>query len=342
MRASGETALKEDGATATAADVARLAGVSKWTVIRAFKTDVSIAEATRKRVLDAAATLNYQPNLLARSLATRRTHQVAILVDDFDNPYKLPTLKRLTAGLQREGLLAFLININDDFTHSVAISNAQQRRVDSVVFFGTAYDPTSASALMLRSSSQPTFVLARESAHDTLPSVFTDPVHGVTELAKHVYERGYRKPVFIAGPAPAATPLGRRRQYQKFWKARGVPELPEIHAGVYDYKTACRIIRESFESDPKFSACDVLLCENDILALAALDVARYNLGLKVPSDMAVVGFDDIDLAASKSYNLTTYRQPFEVMVDELIEMITERKPAQRLVLRGEAVIRSTT
>ncbi|WP_164871831.1 LacI family DNA-binding transcriptional regulator [Solirhodobacter olei] len=334
--------MKEDGAAATAADVARLAGVSKWTVIRAFKTDGRIAEKTRRRVLDAAATLNYQPNLLARSLATRRTHQVAILVDDFDNPYKLPTLKRLTAGLQREGLLAFLVNINDDFTHSVALSNAQQRRVDSVVFFGTAYDPTAASAQILRSSSQPTFVLARESAHDTLPSVFTDPVHGVTELAEHVYERGYRKPVFVAGPPPAATPLGRRRQYQKFWKARGLETLPEIRVNVYDYKTACRVIGERFESDPQIRACDVLLCENDILALAALDVVRYDLGLKVPSDVAVVGFDGIDLAASGSYRLTTYRQPFQEMVDELIEMITERKPARRLVLRGEAIIRSTT
>lgn len=334
--------MSNSGQMVTAADVARKAGVSKWTVIRAFKPDGRIAHETRERVLKAARDLNYQPNLLARSLATNKTHQVAILVDDFDNPYKLPTLKRLTAGLQHEGMLALLVNINEDFSHQAAISDARQRRIDSIVFFGTSYDPTEVSEHIVRASGQPIFVLARESMNDMLPSLFTDPVHAVNELGEHIYARGYRKPVFVGGPAPISTALGRRRQYRKLWKTKGVDSLAEINAGVYDYKTACRAIRDFLSSEKHAGRYDVLLCENDILALAALDVIRYELGLKVPQDIAVAGFDDIDLASAKSYDLTTYRQPVESMVDELIEMLAGRKPAKTVKFRGEARLRSTT
>lgn len=338
----GGMALSSNRQTVTAADVAEMAGVSKWTVIRAFKTDARISDETRERVLEAAGRLNYQPNLLARSLATNRTQQVAVLVDDFENPYKLPTLKLLTAGLQREGMLTIIVNINDDFTHQAAVANARQRRIDAIVFFGTSYDPAVVSEPMFAAPDRPVFVLARESRNEALPSVFTDPVHAVNELGRHLYDRGYRKPLFVGGPVPISTALGRRRQYRKFWKERGIDTLAEINAGVYDYKVARRVVREYFSNSGDAKACDVLLCENDILALAALDVVRHDLGLRVPEEMAVVGFDDIDLAAAKSYDLTTYRQPVEEMVEELIEMIVGRKAPRTREFRGEVVLRSTT
>lgn len=102
---------------ATAKEVADAAGVSKWTVIRAFTPGASITEESKRRVLEAAAVLNYTPNLLARSLATNLTHQVAVFVDDFANPQKLPFLETLTERLQAEGLVAVLININNHFDH---------------------------------------------------------------------------------------------------------------------------------------------------------------------------------------------------------------------------------
>ncbi len=87
------------GQRPTAQEVAEAAGVSKWTVIRAFTPGASIAEASRKRVLEVAERLNYSPNLLARSLATNLTHQVAVFVDDFLNPHKPPTPSTLSEVL---------------------------------------------------------------------------------------------------------------------------------------------------------------------------------------------------------------------------------------------------
>ncbi|WP_417280291.1 LacI family DNA-binding transcriptional regulator [Celeribacter sp.] len=334
--------MKPEGNGVTAADVARQAGVSKWTVIRAFKPDARIAQETKERVLSVARSLNYQPNLLARSLATNRTEQVAILVDDFENPYKLPTLRQLTARLQQEGLMGFLININKDFSREAALLNAQQRRVDSIVFFGAAYDPATISDQILNASDQPIYVLARESVSSPLPSVYTDPVHAVGALSAHIYARGYRNPVYVAGPERSQTAVGRRQQYRKFWSAHGISTLPEINAGAYDPQASKQAIRSYLATTPTDQRCDVMLCENDILAIGAIDTLRYELGLRVPEDIAVAGFDDISLAGMDAFSLTTYRQPYEEMVDRLVEMLVGRTPPDTTALQGEIVIRTST
>src|SRR3954464_2329565 len=123
------------GRRATAKEVAQAAGVSKWTVIRAFTPGASITEETRAKVLKVAQKLNYSPNLLARSLATNLTNQVAVFVDDFGNPHKLPFLEKLTERLQAEGLIVMLININRYFDHVHALLNHNQQQVDAIEQF---------------------------------------------------------------------------------------------------------------------------------------------------------------------------------------------------------------
>ncbi|WP_210527612.1 LacI family DNA-binding transcriptional regulator [Rubellimicrobium arenae] len=321
----------------TSADVARAAGVSKWTVIRAFDPAAPIAEMTRTKVLAAAAQLDYRPNLLARSLATQRTHLVAILVDDFENPYKLPTLAHLTAALQREGMLGILININDSFDHFAAITDARSRQVDAIVLFGTVFRPE----IVARAGSTPCFVLARESTIPGVTSVYTDPVPAMRALGEHLHGRGVRRPAFLRGPRTQSTALGRCREFVSFWAEQGV-QVPVINAGVYDRESAAEAVHRWLPTVPGVPGCDALACENDILALGALDALRYRLGLRVPQDIAVVGFDDIDLAAAPSFDLTTYRQPFRDMVEALVQMLTGKRPAETLRLTGDLVLRGSS
>ena len=203
---------------ATAQNVAMEAGVSKWTVIRAFTPGASITEASKAKVLEAAERLNYRPNLLARSLATNSTHQVAVLVDDFANPHKLPFLEKLTASLQAEGLVTILININQHYSHVHAILNADQRQVDAIVLFGTAFRDEMLTDHKLGRGGPPMFVLARDSQIEGVPAISCDAVVAIAEIGKHLLERGYRRPGFMAGARTLSTALGRRRNFKEFWR----------------------------------------------------------------------------------------------------------------------------
>ena len=327
------------GAAVSSAEVARAAGVSKWTVIRAFEPEGRIAPRTRARVMEVAEALGYRPNLLARGLATARTHMVAILVNDFHNPFKLPALDMLTARLQREGTLSLLVNIREDYGHSEAIINAWQRRIDAILLFGTSFHPEVIELITSGRNAPPHFVLGRHSTVPGIPSVSCDAAESVGAAAAHLWARGYRRPAYLGVPHTSPTSLGRRRGYQAFWQARGIA-LREVPVADYDprhARTAARALLTGEGPRP-----DVLICENDILAVGAIDEIRGGLGLAIPGDIAVIGYDDIDLAGFSAFDLTTIRQPVEEMVALLVEMIAGRAPAESAQLPGRLVTRGTT
>jgi DNA-binding LacI/PurR family transcriptional regulator len=330
------------GRKATAKDVAGETGVSKWTVNRAFRSDASIAEESRKRILAAADRLGYRPNLLARSLSTKTTQQVALLVDDFGNPHKLPVLKALTAALQREGLVATLINIDQPTDHVEAIRNADQRQVDAVVLLGTSFRDEILRERTLRPNSPPLYVLARESRLDIVTAICCDAIRSMREICEHLWARGYRRPAFMSGPPTLSTALGRMREFEAFWRARGVAPVAELPAGAYDRIAASEAMARYLSATPPDRRADVVMCENDALTFVAMDVARFAFGLKCPTDMAFVGYDGADAAAAPSYDLTTYEQPLGKMAALLVEMIVGRTKRASVDLEGRLIVRGSS
>lgn len=325
----------------TALDVARAAGVSKWTVTRAFKPGASIAEESRRRVMAVADSLGYRPNLLARSLATRSTQQVAVLVDDFANPFKLPFLERLTASLQSEGMLAILININESYDHVAALMHADQRQIDAAVLLGTDFR----DEMLLdgaRGVAKPNlFVLARESTIASIPSVSCDGPASIEEIGSYLLRKGYRRPGFMSGPRTLSTALGRRRCFAAFWRRHGIADLPELSAETYSRSAGAQALRAYLSRTPPAERVDVLMCENDVLAFGAMDVARGEFRLKIPDDLALVGYDDNEFAAAPAYDLTTYRQPVEAMVAVVVAMIRGKARPEAVRLRGRFVERGS-
>lgn len=326
---------------ATAKEVAERAGVSKWTVIRAFTQGASITEASREKVLAAARELNYTPNLLARSLATNLTHQVAVFVDDFANPHKLPFLERLTERLQAEGMVMALININRNLDHVNALLNADQRQFDAVILFGTAFRDDTLRDSRLGPGLPPTFVLARDSQIPGVPAVACDSRSALEEIVGHLYRRGYRKPAFMTGPKTLSTALGRRRHYLGFWKELGGMDVTEIAASGYGAEEGADALRRFLDGGGDLKSIDVLMCENDILAIGAIDMLRSQARMRIPEDIAIVGFDNVPLSAWPSYDLTTYEQPRDEMIDALVDMITGRRAAESLQLKGQFVQRGS-
>ena len=152
----------------TADDVARLAGVSRWTVNRAFKKDASISQKSREKVMRAAEHLGYVPDLLASSLASDRSNLVCLLIDDFANPHKLVMLERLTRYLRKSGWDTLLVNTSEEEDTSAALLNASQRRVDAAVLIGIQFtDRSLATALGARRSELP----SRNTGFTALPLI---------------------------------------------------------------------------------------------------------------------------------------------------------------------------
>lgn len=326
----------------TAKDVAEAAGVSKWTVIRAFKPGASIAEEKKRKILEVAASLSYTPNLLARSLATNLTHQVAVLVDDFANPQKLPFLEVLTDRLQEAGLVAMLININKRFDHVQALLTADQRQVDAIILFGTAFRDETLKDQQQGRNLPPMFVLARDSQIAGVPAIVCDAEQALHEIVAHLYAQGYRKPGFMAGAKVMSTALQREHFYTWFWKERGVSKIKKLLAKSYSAAAGGQAVQDYLLKTPLDERIDVLMCDNDILALGALDVIRGRFGLRVPEDMAVVGFDNFELGGTSAFNLTSYDQPLREMIEMVVAMVTGKREAQTVALPGRLIDRGTS
>ncbi|EKD98640.1 MAG: hypothetical protein ACD_23C00329G0003 [uncultured bacterium] len=326
---------------ATAEDVAKEAGVSRWTVTRAYTEGSNISNKSRDLVLAVADRLGYRPNLLARSLNTKTTHQIAVLVDDFANPHKLTFLEKLTAALQSEGLMALLIHIGQKFDHANAFSNADQRQVDAIVLLGTGFKDESLLNWQKRGG-PPVYVLARESTHEGIPSIACDAQKSMKEIVDHLAAKGYKRPGFMSGAKALSTALGRQKYFGKYWAKHGIKAIPELDAGAYDYRSAESALRKYLLQADAANRIDVLMCENDVLALGAFDVAQREFGLRIPEDIAIVGYDGNDLTAMSVFDITTYEQPTDAMIAALMDMLQGRGTPTSVTLPGRLIVRGST
>lgn len=311
--------------TVTADDVAERAGVSRWTVARAFKKDGAISAKARAKVMAAATELGYVPDLLASSLASDRSNLVALLVDDFENPHKLVMLERLTRILRSAGYGTLLVNMLGEADAPEALLSASQRRVDAAVVIGTQFDDNIRRTALGAKRVKQLIVFARASTTPGTISIGCDDIAAMTEITQHLLSKGYRRPLFLAGPNTESTRLMRKDTFLRVWaEARpSDPTPPVIHVDEYSMALACERVDAAVRAIDPAQRPDVIVCENDVLALGAIDALRHRLGLSVPGDVAVSGFDDIPLAASPAYDLTTYRQPVTEMARALVRVLEQ-------------------
>lgn len=320
-----ENNTSEPMGNVTADDVAAAAGVSRWTVNRAFKKDASISAKSREKVMAAAKALGYVPDLRAASLASDRSNLVALLVDDFANPHKLVMMERLTRILRKHGWDTLLVNTLGRDDANDALLNASQRRVDAVILIGIQFDDE-----VLRTASharrfKKLIIFARVSQNPNTISIAVDDVHAMLEIAEYVRTKGYKRPMFLAGPRTVSAHLPRKQTFLAYWKEHFgfEPETCEVEA--YDPVLAARVMSNTLKSRARDALPDIIVCENDALAMGTIDVIRHDLGLRVPEDIAVTGFDDVPQIQGPNYNLTTYRQPLTAMAEYLVTVLESQK-----------------
>ncbi|MFK7860835.1 MAG: LacI family DNA-binding transcriptional regulator [Granulosicoccus sp.] len=330
------------GEKVTSAQVAKLAGVSQSAVSRVFTQGASASPKTVEKVRAAASALGYRPNVVARSLITGKSRIIGLVVAYLDNQFYPDVLEKLSKGLQAEGyhVLVFMVDQSPDNVDHV-LEKILDYQADGIVLASVAM--SSELALRCRAEGVPVVLFNRTQDNDLLSSVTSDNVAGGRKIAAHLIQVGCRRIAYIAGWSGASTQRDREAGFREGLKAAG-QELFAREEGDFNFEQAKRAAHKMFSAEVKPDA--VFVC-NDHMAFAVLDVLREEIGLRVPEDVAVVGYDDVPAAAWGAYKLTSVRQPANRMVEQTIETLlsqieNDQAPPRRLLLDGPLVIRSTS
>lgn len=309
----------------TASDVAAQAGVSKWTVSRAFTEGAQVAPEVRERIKRISAELGYSPNLLARSLSTRKTHIIGLVMDELGNPNQLKLLNEVTRQLQLKSYSSLLLNISSEYSPANALTLADQLQVDGLLFLGTTLTHELIH-LAQNIKHIPLVVMFRNSGNAGIPFVSTDGFQAGQEIAQLFVECRYRKIGYMAGPTSESTELRRFEGFKDALQAHGIALSTVLKTGHYQRSDGMQSLMRYIESTPRDQRVEALFCENDILAIGAMDAL---LACHAAGKMAIVGFDDIELASSPAYALTTFRQPMEFLVAEAIDRLLDSSGQSR-------------
>ncbi len=331
-------------AQATSLDVARLAGVSQSAVSRCFTAGASVSDAMRDKVQEAARKLGYQPNAHARSLITGRSRIIGLVLSALENLFYPAVLERLAKRLQQDGY-HLLIFIGDNANSDDLVEEILQYNVDGIVMGATTL--SSALAQRCADASIPVVLFNRVMASGSagaVSSVRSDNVGGGREMARFLVAGGHKRIAYIAGREDSSTNLEREQGFRE-----GLAELGQrIYAraiGNYDVDQARQAARDLFASAA--DRPDAVFVAGDLMAIVVLDTLRHELGLAVPQDVSVVGFDNVPQAAWASYELTTFEQPVQPMVEATVALLqsylreAQTPPSRNLVVPGQLIIRQS-
>jgi LacI family transcriptional regulator len=343
----GEQAPAVPGAagstSVTSHDVARLAGLSQSTVSRALRDDPRVAAETRERVLAAAASLGYVPNSLARNLVLRTTRTVGMLVTDIGNPFYpnliAPLHDELASLNYRMVLLTERI---EDGGERGPLESLVDRGIDGAVLTTSTVDSSVPRELQHRGI--PFVLLTREVDGVASDAAVVDNALGASLVAAEIVRFGHRRVGAIFGPANTSTGRDRERGFRAGLRAAGVTLSDQaVRRGAYVVESGYGAMQELMGLKDRPT---VVVCFNDLVAIGALNAARM-LGLDVPRDVSVTGWDDLPIAAWDIVQLTTVGQSMNEMARTaarlLVERIEDRAPAgaRRVLFEPRLVLRAT-
>ncbi|MEC8643576.1 MAG: LacI family DNA-binding transcriptional regulator [Pseudomonadota bacterium] len=328
--------------TATSMDVARHAGVSQSAVSRVFTPGASVSREMVDRVRASAEELGYRPNILARSMITGRSRLIGLVVAYLDNQFYPEILEKLSTRLQEQGyhVLVFMAQQTAGNIDAV-LQEILDYQVDGIVLASVGI--SSPLAERCDAAGIPVVLFNRGQKDNRFSTITSDNFGGGRALADFLIAGGHERIAYIAGWEGASTQRDREAGFLAGLAAHG-RDLFARGVGNFQSEVAAAAAVEMFSDAER---PDAVFVANDHMAFAVMDVLRHRLGLRVPEDVSVVGFDDVQLAAWPSFNLTTIRQPsgrmVEATVAALIDKIEggDRAPRQvrvdaRLIVRGSA------
>jgi DNA-binding LacI/PurR family transcriptional regulator len=292
--------MQPAGRKVTIRDVARAAGVSTATVSQVLNGGRPVAEATRLRIEEVIAELGYRPNSLARGLKTLRSQLVGVVLPDLSNPFYPSLVRGVQEQLSLSGYYAVIVN-TDAYRNQERelVAELIARQVDGLVLI--TFTLSEADYAAVAAKGVPFVVVGRTDGFD---HVHTSDYAAAFEMTSYLLEAGYGSVAHLAGPTgPSAGPASPRLAgYRAAMQARGLrgAKARVLH-GEFTVAGGHKAMVRLLESEDRPRA---VFCANDLMALGAIEAAQA-YGLRVPDDIAVAGFDDIDAASLVRPSLTT-------------------------------------
>ncbi len=329
----------------TSAEVAKRAGVSQSAVSRVFTPGASASAKTVAKVRAAAQELGYRPNVLARAMVSGKSRIIGVVVAYLNNQFYPDALEKLSNALQKQGyhVLVFMTaNAASDIER--VVDEILDYQVDGIVAASVAM--SSELSERCRAAGVPMVLFNRYQDDAQMSAVTSDNLAGGRKVADYLVGLGHRNIGYIAGWEGASTQRDREAGFIQGLAAAGLT----LHArgvGNFSSEGAKNAARDMFDGVATADRPTALFVANDHMALAVMDALRFDLGLDVPRDVSVVGYDDVPAAAWQAYDLTTVRQPANRMVAQTVDILLEKieNPAaapRRVQIDGPLIERGST
>ncbi len=328
----------------TSNDVARLAGVSQSAVSRVFTPGASASKKTVEKVRRAASQLGYRPNVLARAMVSGRSRIIGLIVAYLDNHFYPEALEKLSNALQEKGyhVLIFMASQTAGNIDNV-VQEILDYQVDGIIAASVALG--SDLSKRCREAGVPMVLFNRSQDDAAMSAVTSNNFAGGAKVAEFLVAGGHERIAYVAGWEGASTQRDRETGFRAGLAAAG-RQIYAREVGNYHLDQARDATCALFADCSTNQRPDAVFAANDHMAFAVLDTLRFELGLKVPEEVSVVGYDDVPLASWPAYNLTSLRQPANQMVrqtvDLLLTMIDEpTTQAKQVQIEGPLVVRGT-
>jgi LacI family transcriptional regulator len=327
----------------TIREVAESAGVSYATVSHVINNTRLVSHETRERVLTAMEQLNYRPNALARSLRQGKTNTIGLVLPDSANPFFAEISRGIEDEAFKRGYSVFLCNTELDIQRELFyVDVLSKKQVDGIIFVAAGDQADSLDFLLRRN--MPVVMIDRDVPNVEVDAVLTDHKLGGFLATRHLIELGHKRIACIAGPSSITPSAERITGYRRALEEAGISyDENLVLRGDYHAQSGLEITHSILKMNLRPTAIFAL---NDLMALGALRAAA-EADCSVPDDLAVVGYDDLEIARFTNPPLTTISQPKKAIGAQAVSLLVDRmsqksRAPSRLVLPPELVIRRST
>ncbi|NED96153.1 LacI family transcriptional regulator [Phytoactinopolyspora alkaliphila] len=301
-------------------DVADRAGVSFKTVSNVINNHPNVTEKTREKVLEAIAELRYRPNMTARSLRHGRSGFLALAVPELTSPYFASLASEIGAAAKRRGLVVLIEETSGEHEgERVVLEGLSSTLIDGIIFSPMA---TPAADVAARTEPTPMVLLGERGYPAGYDHIAVDNVRAARQVTQHLIETGKKRIAAIGAEHESGTGALRGQGYRQALEAAGHRVDPALMVGDvnYDRTTGARAMAALLDAP---AGVDAVFCFNDLMALGALRTLRER-GLRVPQDIAVAGFDDIEDGRYSAPTLTTVSPDVPFLAEEAVRLVARR------------------